>query len=55
MYYSCPKCSSKKKPKLINYFPPITAKCLDCGYINIEKKFIKEEERPSNTLLSYSH
>jgi len=55
MYYSCPKCSSKKKPKLINYFPPITAKCLYCGYINIEKKFINEEERPSNTLLKYSH
>ncbi len=55
MYYFCPNCSSKKKPKLTNYFPPITAKCLDCGFINIEQKFIKEEERHSNALLNYSH
>ncbi|MHA2394020.1 MAG: hypothetical protein ACXAEX_18965 [Promethearchaeota archaeon] len=55
MYYSCPNCSSKKKPKLEKYFPPITAKCLDCGYINLEKKFINEEEQNSKIPLTHSH
>lgn len=45
----------KKKPKLINYFPPITAKCLDCGHMNIEKNFINEEEHRSKIPLNYSH
>lgn len=52
MYYLCPNCSSKKKPMLINYFPPITAKCLECGYMNIEKKFIKEELHQNSPLKS---
>lgn len=54
MYYSCPKCSSKKT-ETYKLFSPITAKRLECGYINIEKKIINEEERSSNTLLNYSH
>ena len=55
MYYLCPNCSSNRKPKLVNYFPPITAKCLECGYMNRENKFIKEEEHSFNQQLNYSH
>ncbi|MHA2007892.1 MAG: hypothetical protein ACXABO_11030 [Promethearchaeota archaeon] len=55
MYYSCPKCSSKKKPKLANYFPPIAVKCLDCGHMNLEVKFLNEGEHHSKTVISYSH
>jgi len=44
-----------KKPKPLNYFPPTTAKCLECGYVNLEIKFVKEEERRSSTPLNYSH
>lgn len=55
MYYSCPMCSSKKKPKLINYFPPITVKCLECGYMNLESKFIKEEEYGSKISIKSIH
>ncbi|KKK43284.1 MAG: hypothetical protein Lokiarch_28230 [Candidatus Lokiarchaeum sp. GC14_75] len=55
MYYFCPKCFSMKKPKPLNYFPPTTAKCLECSYTNLEIKFIKEEERRSSTPLNYSH
>jgi uncharacterized Zn finger protein len=54
MYYSCPNCSSKKKPKLVNYFPPIAAKCLDCGHMNLEIKFIKEEEKRPPISLNFS-
>ena len=31
-----------KIPKVISYFPPKTVKCPNCGYTNIESKFIKE-------------
>jgi len=24
-------------------FPPVTVKCLECGYMNLEYKFIREE------------
>jgi len=44
MHYLCPKCSSMKKPKIIRYFPPIAVKCQECGYINLESKFIKEQK-----------
>ena len=54
MYYCCPNCSSKKKPKMVNYFPPITVKCLDCDYMNFETKFVKEEQHPK-VPLNYTH
>jgi hypothetical protein len=31
-----------KIPKVMSYFPPKTVKCANCGYKNIEAKFIKE-------------
>ena len=43
MHYICPNCSSMKKPKIIRYFPPIEVQCLDCGYANMERDFIKED------------
>jgi len=44
MEYYCPVCSCMRKPKIVRYFPPIIAKCTDCGYENSENKFIKEEK-----------
>ena len=43
MYYKCPACTSMRKPKIIRYFPPKIAKCLDCGYQDKESVFIAEE------------
>ena len=43
MYYICPSCNSKRKPLIVKYFPPVTVKCLECGYMNLEYKFIREE------------
>jgi len=54
LYYSCPKCSSKKKPRMVRYFPPIAVICLDCGYTNLESKFIYQKENKS-VQLNYSH
>ena len=47
MHYECPICSSMKKPKIINYFVPITARCIDCGYEDQEKEFIRQEKSSS--------
>jgi uncharacterized Zn finger protein len=54
MYYYCPNCASMKMPKPLNYFPPKTVKCLNCGYINTEIKFIKESKKKTVTL-NYTH
>ncbi len=54
MQYYCPNCTSMKKPKIIRYFPPITVRCSDCGYINFEIKFIKDE-KTKYTSIQYSH
>jgi hypothetical protein len=32
---------------VLNYFPPKTVKCLNCGNINSETKFIKEQQKKS--------
>jgi uncharacterized Zn finger protein len=53
MYYYCPNCASMKIPKILNCFPPKTVKCLNCGNISAEFKFIKEHEK--NIPLHYSH
>ncbi|MHA1437526.1 MAG: hypothetical protein ACTSPD_08095 [Promethearchaeota archaeon] len=44
MYYECPKCLSKKKPKICSYFPPIIVECCDCFERGYEKEFIKEDK-----------
>ncbi|MHA1192756.1 MAG: hypothetical protein ACTSP9_10730 [Promethearchaeota archaeon] len=44
MHYTCPVCLSMKKPKIINYFPPVFVKCVVCGHEDTEKKFIIEEK-----------
>ncbi len=44
MRYECPSCKSMRKPRIINYFPPVTVKCVDCRKEGFEKKFIKEEQ-----------
>ena len=54
LYYSCPKCSSKKKPRMVRYFPPTAVKCLDCGFTNLESKFIYQKEIKLEHLI-YSH
>ncbi|MFX1316907.1 MAG: hypothetical protein ACFE9T_13680 [Promethearchaeota archaeon] len=54
MHYNCPNCSSMKKPKIVRYFPPITVRCSDCGYVNLERKFIKDE-KIKLTPVHYSH
>jgi uncharacterized Zn finger protein len=54
MYYYCPNCASMKMPKPINYFLPKTVKCVNCGYINTETKFIKEH-REKLAFLHYTH
>ncbi|MFW9990221.1 MAG: hypothetical protein ACFFC3_16390 [Candidatus Odinarchaeota archaeon] len=54
MYYYCPNCTSMKIPQVLNYFPPKTVKCKDCGYINTENKFIKEQEKKF-TPLHHTH
>jgi hypothetical protein len=43
MRYECPKCGSMKKPKVVNYFPPVIVLCVDCNYKSIEANFIKKE------------
>ncbi len=54
MYYYCPNCTSMKIPKVLSYFPPKTVKCLNCGYTNLESKFIKEIQEKA-TSLQHSH
>jgi uncharacterized Zn finger protein len=54
MFYYCPNCASMKMPKVINHFPPKTVKCLNCGHMNYEAKFIKESQQKS-TPLNYTH
>ena len=44
MRYECPYCKSMRKPRIINYFPPVTVKCIDCRKEGFEEKFIKEGE-----------
>ena len=44
MRYECPYCGSMRKPKIVNYFPPVMVQCIDCKKEGIEKKFIKEDE-----------
>ena len=44
MYYNCPACSGMKKPKIIKYFPPVTVKCVECGYEGSEEKFIRKKK-----------
>ncbi len=51
MFYYCPQCASRRKPVIIKYFPPMTVKCWECGYLNLEYKFIKKDKEK----LSASH
>lgn len=51
MYYKCPNCTSMRKPKIIRYFPPKIAKCLDCSYQDKEKVFIIKDTS-QKTLIS---
>ncbi len=44
MRYECPQCKSMRKPRTINYFPPVTVQCIACGKEAIERKFINEED-----------
>lgn len=44
MRYECPYCGSMRKPKIVNYYPPVMVQCIDCKKEGIEKKFIKEDE-----------
>jgi len=48
MKYYCPHCASRKKPTAIKFFPPITVKCLECGYRNHEYKFTREDNTPTS-------
>ncbi len=48
MEYECPKCGSMKKPKVVNYFPPIIVQCLECAHKNIEASFIKKDIKNLN-------
>ncbi len=50
MYYYCPNCTSMKIPKVMNYLPPKTVKCLNCGFMSNESKFIKEQKQKSPSL-----
>ncbi len=50
MKYECPKCGSMKKPKIVNYFPPIIVQCLDCNHKSIEAQFIQKENNNSTPL-----
>ena len=43
MRYQCPECGSLKKPKIVQYYPPIIVECLDCKKRGSEKDFIKED------------
>jgi len=51
MYYKCPNCTSMRKPKIVRYFPPKIAKCVDCGYQDKETVFIIEDTS-QKTLIS---
>lgn len=44
MRYECPYCKCMRKPRIINYFPPVMVRCVDCRKEGFEKKFIKEEK-----------
>jgi hypothetical protein len=50
MRYECPQCKSMRKPRIINYFPPVTVRCVDCRKEGLEKKFIKEEQTDFKTI-----
>jgi len=43
MHYECPFCKSMKKPKIVNYFPPLIVECPDCSERGHEKDFIKQD------------
>lgn len=42
MYYCCPVCGSKKKPRVIKYYPLVVG-CSEfkCGHTGMENDFIK--------------
>ncbi len=44
MRYECPYCGSMRKPKIVNYYPPVMVQCIDCIKEGLEEKFIKEEQ-----------
>ena len=44
MKYECRECKSNKKPKIVNYFPPVLVLCTDCGHKDFETKFIVDEK-----------
>jgi len=44
MRYECPYCGSMRKPKIVNYYPPVMVQCIDCKKEGLEEKFIKEEQ-----------
>ena len=50
MRYQCPQCGSLKKPRIVNYFPPITVECLDCKTKGPEKTFIRQDQTKSAPL-----
>ena len=43
MRYECKECKSKKKPIIVNYFPPVLVLCPDCGNKDFEQKFIIDD------------
>ena len=53
MYYECPECKSKKKPKVVNFFPPIIVECYDCHTRGYEKNFVRPDPHSFNALPSY--
>ncbi len=44
MRYQCPRCGCMKKPKIVQYYPPIIVECIECKKKGSEKEFIKEDQ-----------
>ena len=55
MRYECPKCGSMKKPKVVNYFPPVIVLCVDCAHKDVEAHFIKKDETHFTPLPQAEH
>lgn len=54
VYYECPECGSKKKPKVVKYYPLVVG-CKDCYTEGKEAEFIREEGPHLTPIQHYYH
>jgi len=56
MYYECPACGSKKKPRIVKYYPLVVGcRELTCNKEGKEEEFIREEGPHFTPVPHYIH